>query len=154
MILTPQKYFLVAGNADDIAPLSAFDKALLASGIGNTNLIKVSSILPPGAAKIEIPIIPPGSILPVAYASITSNIPDELIAAAVAVAIPQDNSLPGVIMEYSTRGHSEDADRVVRMVAERAMKNRGCAIACMDSLCIQHRVEKMGAAFAAVALWW
>ena len=36
-----------AGHAEGGTTLNAFDNALLAAGIGNINLIKVSSILPP-----------------------------------------------------------------------------------------------------------
>jgi len=154
MLPIPQKFFLVAGVGDGTTPLTAFDRALLASGIGNTNLIKVSSILPPGAVQIEAPAIPPGSLLPVAYASVTSDIPNELICAAVAVALPQDKTLPGIIMEYSARGHREDAEQTAKIMVEKAMQNRKCAIARIDSMSIQHRVEKIGVAFAAVGLWW
>src|SRR5206468_7432297 len=37
-----------AGNAEGSTPLNAFDNALLAAGIGNINLVRISSILPPG----------------------------------------------------------------------------------------------------------
>ena len=35
------------GHAEGGTPLNAFDNALLAAGIGNINLVKVSSIIPP-----------------------------------------------------------------------------------------------------------
>ena len=44
---TYQQFFFATGHAEGATPLNAFDGALLASGIGNTNLIKISSILPP-----------------------------------------------------------------------------------------------------------
>ena len=44
-----------AGRAEGGTPLNAFDNALLAAGIGNINLIKVSSILPPGVELIALP---------------------------------------------------------------------------------------------------
>ena len=154
MLPIPTKFFLIVGKADGNTPLNAFDLALLDSGIGNTNLIKVSSILPPGAIEIEKIKIPAGSLLHVAYASIVSDMPNEVIAAAVAVAIPKDRTLSGVIMEYSSRGHKEDAEDVVRMMVEQAMTNRGYEIGEIKSLGIQHKVTKIGAAFAAVALYW
>ncbi len=154
MLTIARKFFLVSGSGDAISPLNAFDKALLLSGVGNTNLIKISSILPPGAIEIEPPKIPMGAFLPAAYASIISDIPNELIAAAVAVAIPKDNRLPGVIMEYSAHGHKEDIEEVARMMAKQAMMIRDYEILRISSISIQHRVEKIGAAFAAAALWW
>ena len=44
-----------AGHAEGGTTLNAFDNALLAAGIGNINLIKVSSILPPDVPVVELP---------------------------------------------------------------------------------------------------
>ena len=44
---TPTQYFLVSGASDGYMPLNAFDGALLQAGIGNTNLVRMSSIVPP-----------------------------------------------------------------------------------------------------------
>lgn len=41
-------YTLVGGSGEGATRLNAFDAALLDAGVGNTNLIKLSSILPPG----------------------------------------------------------------------------------------------------------
>jgi len=71
-----------AGNAEGSTPLNAFDNALLAAGIGNINLIKVSSILPPGVELVALPRIKPGALVPTAYAAMTSEVPGEVVAAA------------------------------------------------------------------------
>ncbi len=47
MLPIPKKFSLVAGSAEGTSELNAFDNALLNAGIGNLNLIKVTSILPP-----------------------------------------------------------------------------------------------------------
>lgn len=47
MLQTPKKYFVTAGSAEGNNQLNAFDHALLKSGIGNLNLLRVTSILPP-----------------------------------------------------------------------------------------------------------
>ncbi len=49
----PTCYFLTAGRGVASTELNAFDAALLDAGVGDTNLIKMSSILPPGAVEIE-----------------------------------------------------------------------------------------------------
>ncbi|NMB16013.1 MAG: pyruvoyl-dependent arginine decarboxylase, partial [Firmicutes bacterium] len=49
MLPTPEKFTLVAGGSEGPTGLNAFDNALLAAGLGNLNLVRVSSILPPGA---------------------------------------------------------------------------------------------------------
>ena len=89
-----------AGTAEGSTPLNAFDNALLAAGIGNINLIKVSSILPPGVELVPLPRIKPGALVPTAYAAMTSEVPGEVVAAAVGWARPIDPAKNGVIMEY------------------------------------------------------
>ena len=79
-----------AGHAEGGTTLNAFDNALLAAGIGNINLIKVSSILPPEVPVIELPKIKPGALVPTAYAAMTSETPGETVAAAVGYAVPDD----------------------------------------------------------------
>ena len=89
-----------AGHAEGGTALNAFDNALLAAGIGNINLIKVSSILPPEVPVIDLPKIKPGAIVPTAYAAMTSETPGETVAAAVGYAVPDDPAKNGVIMEF------------------------------------------------------
>ena len=45
---TPNRLWLAAGAAEGTTELNAFDNALLDGGIGNLNLIKVSSVVPAG----------------------------------------------------------------------------------------------------------
>ena len=149
----PTKYFLVAGSSEGMTNLNSFDGALLNAGIGNTNLIKVSSILPPKCENIEPIQIPYGAIVPIAYASITSQLEGEVIAAAVAVAIPEDEKKPGLIMEYSSRGRKEDIEEIVRNMAKHGMELRGEKIKEIKSISTQHKVTNIGTAFAGVVLW-
>jgi arginine decarboxylase len=150
----PDKFFLVAGHSEGITPLNAFDSALIDAGIGNTNLIKMSSILPPYSKKIKPVKLPLGSLVPLAYASKVSSVVDEVISAGVACAVPVDEDKNGLIMEYSAPGHKEEIEKIVRHMAEEGMKNRGYKIKTIYSISIQHTVKKIGAAFAAVVLWW
>ncbi len=75
-----------AGHAEGGTALNAFDNALLVAGIGNINLLKVSSILPPEVPVVELPKIKPGALIPTAYAAMTSEVPGETVAAAVGYA--------------------------------------------------------------------
>ncbi|HET9122139.1 MAG TPA: arginine decarboxylase, pyruvoyl-dependent [Acidiferrobacteraceae bacterium] len=155
IIKTPTTHTFVAGSSEGYTPLNAFDGALLAAGVGNTNLVKMSSIVPPGTREIPVSALslPPGALVPIAYAAMESDIPGSMICAAVAAAWPVDPAKPGLIMEYHAHGHREDAEAVVRRMAEEGMKKRGWEIRDLRSLAIDHRVEKIGAAFAAVVLW-
>ena len=73
-------------SAEGETPLNAFDAALMAACIGNTNLVKVSSILPPHCEEISPVRLPFGALVPAAYASASGEQPGEIISAAVAVA--------------------------------------------------------------------
>jgi arginine decarboxylase len=150
----PTKFFLVAGHSEGMTPLNAFDSALLDAGIGNTNLVKMSSILPPGAEKIKPIKLPLGALVPVAYASKVSSQVDEVISAGVAVAIPKDSKKNGLIMEYSAAGHKEEIERIVRHMAEEGMRYRNYPVKEIFSISVQHKVKKIGAVYAAVVLWW
>ena len=153
IIKTPNCFFLVRGTSDGFQPLNAFDGALLDAGIGNTNLVKMSSIVPPHCQLIEPIQLPYGALVPVAYASLTSSLPGEHIAAAIAVAFPQDSSLPGVIMEYSGKETLEIIEQRVRKMAEQALIMRNEPIKEIKSIGIERTVEQIGAVFAGAVLW-
>lgn len=154
---TPTHFCLVAGSSEGLTELNAFDGALLAAGIGNTNLVKMSSILPPHCQRVEtisVPDdIPYGALVPVAYSYKGSDIPGAIISASVAVALPEDENKPGLIMEYSTPGRKDMAEKIVRRMAENGMKKRGEKIREILSISSQIEVERIGASFAAVVLW-
>jgi arginine decarboxylase len=146
------KASVTAGTAEGGTPLNAFDNALLTAGIGNVNLIKVSSIVPPEVDIVELPQIKPGALVPTAYAAITSSTPGQIIAAAVGYALPVDRTKAGVIMEFhdvTDRGTAEEAIR--GMLAE-AFRVRGETIREVKVVAVDHRVERAGCALAAVAL--
>ncbi len=149
----PKHFFLVTGASEGCTPLNAFDAALLNAGIGNTNLIKLSSIIPPGATLIDPVPIPVGAFLPVAYGSLHSNVPGEWIAAAVAAAVPNDPSLPGVIMEYSTRGRSQDVESIARAMVEEAMTSRKISNFDIYTASQDTQIQSLAAIVAAVVLW-
>ncbi|HYH03623.1 MAG TPA: arginine decarboxylase, pyruvoyl-dependent [Bacillota bacterium] len=152
MLPTPKKFTLVAGAAEGTSELNAFDHALLNSGIGNLNLLKVSSILPPETEFAETLEIPPGSLTPTAYGSTISEHPGELIAAAVGVGISRDTF--GIIMEYSGSCSQVEAEAEVTRRVEAAFATRNLPLSKLIVKATEHRVEQIGCAFAAVALWY
>ncbi|CAB1130237.1 Pyruvoyl-dependent arginine decarboxylase [Candidatus Hydrogenisulfobacillus filiaventi] len=153
MLETPRKFTVVSGSAEGPSRLNAFDNALLAAGIGNLNLLKVSSILPPGAVEVPQLDIPPGALVPTAYGAIVSEVPNERIAAAVGVGIGADGDY-GVIMEFSGRCSREEAEAEVRRMCAAAFEARGRALDRVIVAATEHRVREVGCAFAAVALWY
>lgn len=143
----------MAGTAEGPTRLNAFDNALLAAGIGNLNLLRVSSIMPPGAQETPEFHVAPGSLVPTAYGTITSEEPGQTISAAVAVGLgsPEDY---GVIMEFSGHCSEEEARHTVEQMARAAFQSRGREIERVIVRAVEHRVETIGCAFAAVALWY
>ena len=150
---TPTQYFLVSGASDGYTPLNAFDGALLQAGIGNTNIVKMSSIVPPHCECISPIALPPGALVPAAYAALTSEAPGEIISAGVALAIPVEEDRNGLIMEYSARGGRREIEEKVRTMAMEGMKLRGWETKELKSIAIEYRVKKIGAVLAAVVLW-
>ncbi len=152
MLPTPKAYKVVAGSSEGRSSLTAFDGALLKAGIGNINLIRVSSILPPGAVYKPDLEIPPGSLVPTAYGSIVSKEPGKVIAAAVGVGVSENNF--GVIMEYSGYSTRQEAEETIKKMVEEAFELRGMKLADVKIAAVEHTVEKIGCALAAVPLWY
>ncbi len=149
----PKTYFFVSGFSEGYTRLNAFDGALLNAGIGNTNLVKVSSIIPPHSKEIRPIELPQGALVPTAYAYVSSNIPGEVISAAVAIALPTNEDQPGLIMEYTAQGHREEIELIARNMAREGMSMREQEVKEIKSISAEYKVKKIGAAFAAVILW-
>lgn len=153
MIKPATIYFMVEGHSEGYMPLNAFDGALMDAGIGDVNLVRLSSILPPKCERVDPVKLPYGALVPTAYASITSSKPGEVISAAVAIAIPEDPQFPGLIMEYSAVGEASVVhDKVIKM-AEEGLRRRERKIARIESTVAEHTVREHGTAMAAVVLW-
>jgi pyruvoyl-dependent arginine decarboxylase-like protein len=97
------------------------------SGIGNVNLPKTSSIVPPNTRSIALPRLKPGVIIPTAYAAMSSEVPGEVITAAVGWALPENREKAGVINavhDKATRAEPENsgpnAPRGVSFAARRS----------------------------------
>ena len=140
------------GHAEGGTPLNAFDNALLTAGIGNVNLLKISSIIPPDVAIVDLPKIKPGALIPTAYAVMSSDVPGQTVAAAVGVALPDDPAKPGVIMEFHDIAGRRDAERAIRAMLEEAFTVRGEPIRELKVFAVEHTVERVGCALAAVVL--
>lgn len=154
MLPIPDGFFLTAGNAEGEEPLTAFDGALIAAGIGDVNLVRVSSILPPGARPLTATALPPGALVPIAYGYTWSDEPGTTIAAAVAVGIPEPGQ-PGVIVEHSGRGSREEMEAIVRAMVKETFARRGRPQPAQVLVrSAQHQVVKVGCAFAGLVLWY
>lgn len=151
-MITPHYYSIVSGCAESEYELVAFDKALLAAGIGDYNLVQVSSIMPAGCVFQEAVNLPKGSILFAAYAkkTVKGNQPG---STAVAIAIPTCPEENGVIFETSS--DDADAEIIVINMCREAMENRGRAIKEIrsSSTSIQPVNDKYTCGLSAVVMW-
>ncbi|MDD4768026.1 MAG: arginine decarboxylase, pyruvoyl-dependent, partial [Desulfotomaculaceae bacterium] len=145
-------FFVTAGSAEGKNPLHAFANALLKSRIGNLNLLRVTCILPPGVVYCPDLEIPPGSLVPTAYGYIISDVPGQQISAAVGVGFSQDSF--GIIMEFSGKCSSADAERAIERMLQEAFAARNMELAGTKIAATEHRVEKIACALAAVPLWY
>ncbi len=152
MLPTPKKFFLSAASAEGKNHLNAFDNALLKGNIGNINLMRVTSILPPGVRYCPGMEIPSGSLVPTAYGYIISEIPGELISAAVGVGFSKDSF--GVIMEFSGKCGRQEAEKAIESMLIEAFETRGMDLVDTKIAVTEHRVEKIGCSLAAVPLWY
>jgi len=149
----PTRFFMTCGAADATTELNAFDAALLKAGVGDTNLVRLSSILPPAAQQIEPCELPKGSFVPVAYGERVSYESGALISAAIAVGIPEDPAAAGLIMECSLIGEPDPCEEAVRRMVQEGMEVvRGSRIREIRSISVSHTVQRVGAVFAAVVL--
>ena len=146
---------LTSGTGSSDYKLVAFDNALISAGISNYNLLKVSSILPKGCREGQQIGPIEGSALLVAYASIASNIPGDLIASSVAVGIPEKSDQVGVIMECSGHYNAETAEKTAREMVRIAMENHGIPCKEIKSSSAEATVSDDGfsSVISALAMW-
>lgn len=153
IIKRPTKFFMASGNGEGDTPLTAFDAALLDAGIANTNLLRLTSILPPHCVEVPKEDLPPGAIVPVVYSFKSSSTPGEVVSCAVGIGVPADSSSAGLIMEYSHVGEKGVAEEMIRKMVEEGFSKRGWKLKEIKIASAQHKAIKTGAACAAVILW-
>ena len=99
---------IVSGKDEGPTKLNAFDNALSNAGIGDVNLIKVSSMLAGNAKIQELPKLKAGSMVNCVLSEVTSDNPGDEITAVVAVAIGDEL---GCVVE--TTGINKNSDEIV-----------------------------------------
>ena len=149
----PSIHFFTCGASEGLTRFNAYDGALFAAGLGDCNLIKTGSSIPPNCRLTELHPLPAGVLVPAIYCSVASDIPGEVISAGIAAAYPRDETRAGLIVEYAAPGHKEDIEAIVRRMAEEGLQKRGLEVKDIRSIAVQHRVERIGAVISAVVLW-
>ncbi len=112
MSLVPQKMFFTKGVGKHKEKLTSLELALRNAGIAKYNLVKVSSIFPPGCKIISknegLKLLTPGQISYVVMSQAESNEAHRLLAASVGVAVPKDKRQYGYLSEHHSFGQRDD----------------------------------------------
>jgi len=100
--MIPKEFFTTSGRAiSSVSKLNAFDTALEKAGIGQCNIVSVSSILPPNCKEIELKEVPTGAITYAVVAQMEGE-GEENISAGIAWGWEKEGNY-GLVAE--THGH-------------------------------------------------
>ena len=107
MSYVPKRVFFTKGVGRHKEKLTSFEMALRDAGIAEYNLVRVSSILPPGCKIIKpergLEALLPGQIVHCVMSENKTNEPGRLISAAIGYAVPA-NDRYGYISEHHDFG--------------------------------------------------
>ncbi|MBI2346697.1 MAG: arginine decarboxylase, pyruvoyl-dependent [Deltaproteobacteria bacterium] len=111
MAIVPTKCFLTRGVGKHREKLQSFELGLRSAGIAHCNLVRVSSIYPPGCRIISRRegerLLKPGQIVYCVLYDNATNEPHRLVAASVGMALPKTRSHHGYLSEHKSFGQSE-----------------------------------------------
>ena len=109
--IVPQRIFLTKGKGQHKEKLASLEHALREAGIAPFNLVKVSSIYPPGCQLIPkqdgIKHLYPGQIVFLVMSENSTNESNRLISASIGLAIPNDPTRYGYLSEHHGFGQDE-----------------------------------------------
>jgi arginine decarboxylase len=104
----PRMMFLTKGVGRHREKLASLEMAFRRAGIAPFNLVRVSSIYPPGCKIVSRPeglkILKPGQVVHTVMSEIASNEPHRLMSVSVGIAIPKDRSQYGYLSEHHAFG--------------------------------------------------
>ena len=107
----PTELFFTKGVGKHREKLTSFELALRSAGIAACNLVRVSSIFPPGckirSRREGIRLLRPGQVTFVVMSETATREPHRLVAATIGVAIPRDPTLFGYLSEHHSFGENE-----------------------------------------------
>lgn len=111
MVIIPRMIFLTKGVGKHKERLSSFELALRNAKIANLNLVRVSSIFPPGCRMLPrnkgLKCLADGQVIFTVMSSNSTNEPNRLVSASVGLAIPNDRTKYGYLAEHKAFGQTE-----------------------------------------------
>jgi arginine decarboxylase len=121
--IVPKRVFFTSGVGKHAHNLESFEAALRDAGIAQCNLVRVSSIYPPGcriiSRKVGLAELVPGQITYCVMADTRTDEPSRMVSAGIGLAIPKKQDHFGYISEHHGFGMTErkTADLVEDMAA-------------------------------------
>jgi arginine decarboxylase len=110
MIIVPQMVFLTKGVGKHKEQLSSFELALRNARIAQFNLVRVSSIFPPGCRlvprNVGLKRLKEGQVVFTVMSSTSTNEPNRLVTASVGIAIPHEKEQYGYLAEHKAFGQT------------------------------------------------
>ncbi|MGQ0793332.1 MAG: pyruvoyl-dependent arginine decarboxylase [Deltaproteobacteria bacterium] len=110
-MFVPKQAFLTKGVGKHKEKLTSFEMALRDAKIAEYNLVRVSSIFPPGCKLISpatgLKRLSPGQIVFVVMSENATQEPHRLIAASVGIAIPKKTEQHGYLSEHHSYGQTD-----------------------------------------------
>jgi arginine decarboxylase len=104
--------FLTKGVGKHKEKLTSFELALRDARIAEFNLVRVSSIFPPGCKVIPIQeglkCLSPGQVVYTVMYDNATNEPHRLLATSVGLAIPADRNQYGYLSEHKSYGETDE----------------------------------------------
>lgn len=111
MHLVPRRMFFTRGVGKHRNSLQSFEVALRDAGIAEFNLVRVSSIFPPGCRIIQrragLRALRPGQVVYCVLADCRTNEPNRLAGAGIGLAVPAKGEQYGYISEHHGFGMTE-----------------------------------------------
>jgi arginine decarboxylase len=124
MLPLPTKFFVTSGEAvSRVSDLNAFDQALLKAGIGECNIVSVSSILPVGIKQVDRRTLPMGAITHCVLAQQRGG-EGEMISAGIGYAFRTDGQ-GGYVAEGHMHGTQKNLKEFLRWKMLEMAKLRG-----------------------------
>lgn len=141
------KVCLFKGEAEGIDKITAYDNATLMAGIGNFNIIKVTSIVEKDTKVMgKLPEFKPGTMVKAVLNRMCSDKPDDVLAVGVGVAIGKEF---GVVCEVANHDKSyKQTEKELNDALKYMMKQRGMKIEAMYTTCMVHKVKEHGSVVA------
>lgn len=111
MAFVAQEMFLTRGVGRHREKLASFELSLRDAQIAEYNIVRVSSIFPPGCKMISkndgLKKLTSGQVLFCVVAESSTNEPHRLIASSIGVAIPRDRNHYGYLSEHHSYGQPD-----------------------------------------------